>query len=217
MLMYEQKVPLEALLRSLSLVLLDNASAEFTFIVRFFARPQASPDRPTASRQQSRASAVDARSEVGSRAGRPPVPGPTDDLKDAERIWHEIFDSAMEYINTFFETHIVTSPPPAIPLLTMIRLNDRLLGICDSRGTIPLEAFLQRQKLAMWPIFRKEMDAHVDGLKKLADVAEGKGSLFGSKGVKDGAVRQAATKYASLFSSVCALSEEADEAMVFSR
>ena len=70
--------------------------------------------------------------------------------------------------------------------------------------------------MAMWPVFRKQMDGHVDSLKKMADLAEGK-SLFGSKGVKDGAVRQVAGRYAALFSCVAALSEEADEVMVFSR
>jgi len=102
--------------------------------------------------------------------------------------------------------------------LTLIRLNDRLLSICDSRGTLPLISFLQAQKLAMWPIYRKEMDAHIDSLKRLADEAEGRGLAgFVGKGVKDGAVRQVANRYAALFSCVTALSEEAEEAMIFSR
>ncbi|ORX38430.1 putative suppressor of action mutation 2-like protein [Kockovaella imperatae] len=210
------RVPLEALFRSLSLVLLDNASAEFTFIVRFFSRSASTLERPTPSRQASRGDEV---SESGSRISRLPRQQAelNDDFKDAERIWHEVFDSAMEYVSTFFDTYIVASPPPpAVQLLTMIRLNDRLLEICEARGTLPLESYLQRQKLSMWPIFRKELDGHIDTLKKLADGAEGKGALFGSKGVKDATIRQAAMKYASLFSSVTALSEEADEAMIYS-
>lgn len=43
-----QKQPVEALFRSLSLLLLDNASAEYTFIVRFFsAPPDVAPSGPS--------------------------------------------------------------------------------------------------------------------------------------------------------------------------
>lgn len=207
------------------LVLVDNASAEFTFIVRFFARanqnaPKVTDDTPADSPA---ASHLDSQSEAGrSRSGTPHRPqGMTEvneGLKDAERIWHEVFDSALEYVSTFFQSIVSPSPPPAIPLLTLIRLNDRLISVCDSRGTLPLLSFLQGQKLAMWPIYRKEMDQHVDSLKKLADEAEGKGLAgFMAKGVKDGAVRQVANRYAALFSCVTALSEEAEEAMIFSR
>lgn len=209
------------------LVLVDNASAEFTFIVRFFARAAAaSPtrkhdDTPTESAATSH---IDAASEAGqSRAGTPRnrsrlgVTELNDNLKDAERIWHEVFDSALEYVSAFC-TSVLSPAPPAIPLLTLIRLNDRLLAICDSRGTLPLISFLQAQKLAMWPIYRKEMDAHIDSLKRLADEAEGRGLAgFVGKGVKDGAVRQVANRYAALFTCVTALSEEAEEAMIFSR
>ena len=69
----------------------------------------------------------------------------------------------------------------------------------------------------MWPVYRKEMDAHVDSLKQLADQAEGKGFSGLVKGVKDGAVRQVANRYAALFTCVTALSGEAEEAMIFSR
>jgi len=205
------------------LVLVDNASAEFTFIVRFFARAAASPKRSDTP-AESNATSVDASSDAEiSRAGTPRQPrlGVTqldDGLKDAERIWHEVFDSALEYVSGFFTSITTPSPPPAIPLLTLIRLNDRLLSICDARGTLPLISFLQAQKLAMWPIYRREMDAHIDSLKRLADEAEGRGLAgFVGKGVKDGAVRQVANRYAALFSCVTALSEEAEEAMIFSR
>lgn len=139
-------------------------------------------------------------------------------LRDAERIWHETFDPALEYVKSFFDSVLAPSPPPALPLLTLIRLNDRLLATCDSRGTFPLIPFLQAQKLALWPVYRREMDQHIDSLKRLADDAEGKGLAgFMGRSVKDGAVRQVANRYAALFSSVTALSEEAEEAMIFSR
>lgn len=207
------------------LVLVDNASAEFTFVVRFFSRPGVKRSRngtetPT---ESAAASNIDAASEAGqSRAPTPRhrrgVTELNEDLADAERIWHEVFDPALDYVSSFFTSILAPSPPPAISLLTLIRLNDRLLSISDSRGTLPLMPILLGQKMAMWPVYRKEMDAHIDSLKRLADEAEGKGfaGLVG-KGVKDGAVRQVANRYAALFSCVTALSEEAEEAMIFSR
>lgn len=222
-----QKVPLEALFRSLMLVLVDNASAEFTFIVRFFARAAVAPSRSRVTDEtpadSPSASHVDLTSEAGlNRSGTPHkrvgLIERDDNLKDAERVWHEVFDSALEYVNAFFSSIIIPSPPPAVPLLTLIRLNDRLIAITESRGALPITSFLQAQKLAMWPVYRKEMDQHVDSLKRLADEAEGKGLAgFMGKGVKDGAVRQVANRYAALFSCVTALSEEAEEAMIFSR
>jgi hypothetical protein len=139
-------------------------------------------------------------------------------LLDAERIWREVFDSALEYCLTFFRGLLSPAPPPAVPLLTIIRLNDSVLATCISRGTLPLDSFLQAQKMALWPVYRKEMDQHVESLKRLADDAESKGlASYVSKGVKDGTVKQVATRYAALFSCVVALSEEADETMTFSR
>ena len=142
---------------------------------------------------------------------------PTINLKEAERIFHEIYDPALEYITTFFQS-ILYPPPSALPLLTMIRLNEHILRISQQRGTIPLEGYLQGQKMALWPLYRKEMDNHVDSLKRLADEAEGKGlSGFMSRGVRDQVVRAVASRYASIFTSVTVLSEEAEEAMIFSR
>jgi hypothetical protein len=137
-------------------------------------------------------------------------------LKEAERIFHEIYDPALDYISTSF-TSLLTPTPSALPLLTMIRLNERILNIAQERGTIPLEGYLQGQKMVLWPLYRKEMDNHIDSLKKLADEAEGKGLAgFMGRGVRDQAVRGVASRYASIFTSVVVLSEEAEEAMIFS-
>lgn len=59
------------------------------------------------------------------------------------------------------------------------------------------------------------MDRNYNDLKALADEAEGR-SIF-ARGVKDVTVRAVAVKYAGLFSCVTALSEEAEETMLFSR
>lgn len=213
-------LPVEAVFRSLGLVVLDNASSEFTFIVRFFARQTlARPERVRSHESTPLDSPVlgpisDAgRSRLSARARRTPEP----ELKDAERIWHEVLDPGLEAATALFNQCIAT-PPPAIPLLTMIRANDRLLAIAEGRGALPLVPYLTGWKMALWPLYRKAMDAHIESLKALANEAEGKGlaGVFG-KGVKDAAVRIVAVRYAALFACVVALSDEAEEAMMFSR
>lgn len=238
----ELAVPIEALFRSLGLVLLDNASAEFTFLVRFFAPSSIAPHahavaaaagRPRPERIRSHETTpVDSpvlgpvseagRSRVGRRrngaAGNGgTTPDPAEGLKEAERVWHEVFDSALEYCTTFFSTMLSPTPPNAIPLLTLIRLNDKLLASAESRGAIPLVPYLTGWKMQLWPLYRKAMDAHIESIKVLADQAEAKGiAAYVARGVKDSAVRAVAIKYAGLFACVVALSDDAEEAMMFS-
>ncbi len=101
-------------------------------------------------------------------------------------------DATHTYHQAFFQNTIEPlAPPPAIPLLVMIRLNDDVLTEIGSRGCLPLEPVCTSLKLAMWPIFRKEMDAHVDSVKRLADVSAGTGlGAMLSKAIKDSVVRE---------------------------
>lgn len=80
-----------------------------------------------------------------------------------------------------------------------------------------MESICYGLKLTMWPMFQKELDAHIDSVKRLADAAAGGG--FGAllaKAPKDATVRQVCERYAEFFTSIVALSGEEDEAMVFS-
>ncbi|KAL1413576.1 Vacuolar protein sorting-associated protein 52 [Vanrija albida] len=228
----ELTVPAEALFRSLGLVLLDNASAEFTFIVRFFARAglsqPAAPPPPRSVALSGASTPVESpplhtvseagRSRVGGvRRQGVATPDPTESLKDAERIWTEVFGSALESCTSFFNALVTPTPLPAIPLLTVIRLNDHLIATAESRGALPLISYLTGWKLQLWPVYRKAMDAHIESLKRLADEADAKGlSSYISKGVKDATVSAVAVRYAALFGAVSALSDEAEEAMIFS-
>lgn len=74
-----QKRPVEALFRSLSLVLLDNASAEYTFIVRFFSAP---PEAVPPSRLESR-NMSPAPPELASSTHAPVTPAHKFDRKDS--------------------------------------------------------------------------------------------------------------------------------------
>lgn len=129
-----------------------------------------------------------------------------------------MFGSALESCTSFFNGLITPTPLPAIPLLTVIRLNDHLIATAESRGALPLISYLTGWKLQLWPVYRKAMDAHIESLKRLADEADAKGlASYMSKGVKDATVHAVALRYAALFGCVSALSDEAEEAMIFSR
>lgn len=66
----------------------------------------------------------------------------------------------------------------------MIRINELVLSEAGKRDCTPLETFLIGLKLAMWPIFQKEMNAQVESLKKLVDGA-GAGLLSRGTQLKD--------------------------------
>lgn len=76
------------------------------------------------------------------------------------------------FVQTFVKSSIDPAPP-AVPLLTMIRLNEAAFGEVELRRCPPLETFLLGLRMSMWPAFQKEMSAHVDSLKALADSTAG--------------------------------------------
>lgn len=61
--------------------------------------------------------------------------------------------------------------PPAVPLLTMIRLTEDVMAEIQRRACPPAESFIFGLRLKMWPVFQKAMTEHVDALKKLAEGA----------------------------------------------
>lgn len=75
--------------------------------------------------------------------------------------------------------------------------------------------------MALWPLFRKDVDGRIEAMRKLADDAEGKGfagyaGMIG-RGVKDATVRDKAKGYAKLVGACARLGDEMDDVMVFSR
>jgi hypothetical protein len=96
-------------------------------------------------------------------------------------------------VQTFFRSAAEPiAPPPTIPLLTMIRLNDAVLAELDDRGCTPLETTMLGHKLVMWPLFQKEMDSHVESVKRMADAAgsSGFGAMLRGAAPKDSAVKE---------------------------
>ncbi|KAF9518469.1 hypothetical protein BS47DRAFT_1421010 [Hydnum rufescens UP504] len=237
--------PSETIFRSALLVVLDNGSAEYSFIRQFFKQepfrtPQTSVDQPISlgigedARRVPMGSEVDftqppppksarRQSDVFSQAqARDPAKNghhsASDDEKTFEAIWKQIFDPVLPYVQTLI-TSIITPSPPLIPLLTMIRLSDAVLDESARRGSTPLEPFLLGLRFQLWPLFQKQMSENVESLKKLADGGQSGafGGMFGTGKavVKDEDVHSVATRYAVLFCSVIALSEEEEEIMLF--
>lgn len=126
----------------------------------------------------------------------------------------------------------------------MIRTTDAVLAESSKRGCTPLEPFLLNLRMQLWPLFQKGMSDNVESLKKLADNGGGStgafagfgASMFGGGGgsMNEGVVQKAfservdplydmclhlhpqvSARYATLFSSVIALSAEEEEGMLF--
>lgn len=230
-------VTVEALFRSLHMVLLDNATAEYSFDLAFFGANQLPPPPPQPVATPLSATFREAVSPLFS-------PQPDDAMSDfsgrtptsrrfslniaeltvqnreqkvaVEAVWKAVLDPVLEYCKAFGQAAFVR-PPPSLSLLAMIRLNEAVLSEVQTRGGCgPLESYLIGQRLAMWPVFQNGMNAHVDGLKKLADSAAG--GLLSRGAVKDSAVVTIVRRFCGLFLGFVSLAEdEADEAMVFSQ
>lgn len=231
--------PIEAILRSLFLVLMDNATAEYAFIATFFRSESFAPPpamennsalfSPTATLLSPDFDGKsNAGSEIGMHVSRPfsgNGDGPRDliaqtSLMDkAERapldaIWKQILDPVLEYCKTFVTT-VLEPMPPAVPLLTMIRLTEAVIAEVQKRDCPPLENFLFAMRLQLWPAFQKIMSEHCNTLKKLA---EGGTASYFNRAVltTDASVANICNKYVVIFNSFVILTDQDEETMIFS-
>jgi hypothetical protein len=234
--------PVEAILRSLFLVLMDNATAEYAFIAAFFRSESFSPPlametnsalfSPTATLLSPDVGFDDRRSNAGSEIGthvsRPfggnghgtrdvtARPGLMDKIERAplDAIWKQILDPVLEYCKTFV-TAILEPMPPAVPLLTMIRLTEAVITEVQKRDCPPLENFLFAMRLQLWPAFQKIMSEHCDTLRKLAE--GGTTSYFNrAASTTDTSVANICNRYVVMFNSFVILTDQEEETMIFS-
>ncbi|ETW83870.1 hypothetical protein HETIRDRAFT_155219 [Heterobasidion irregulare TC 32-1] len=230
---------IESLFRSCMLVLMDNGTAEYSFVTMFFA-PE--PNLPASSSKDSDANmfspklfpADDLQSVQDTdfgvttpRASRHRTESlfstdsmPLDQTLTKEEqnalntVWKQIMDPALEHAQNF--ARAAFEPPPAvIPLLTMIRLTESVMLEVQKRGCSPLESFVFGLRLQMWPLFQKAMSDQVDALKKLA---EGAGGGYFRRAVEttDASVNNICKRYIVLFLSFVMLTEQTEETMIFS-
>ncbi|KAF5331527.1 hypothetical protein D9611_007667 [Ephemerocybe angulata] len=236
------KEPIEALFRSLLLVFMDNATAEYTFITAFFATSQSSdtvesslslltpnavvptptmmatPD--TVTFEQNR-SPVASEYEGSSRHVSGAMPGigsvlasTKEDQALVDSIWRQVMDPVTEYCQTFLKT-VLEPMPAAVPLLTMIRLTEDIVTEVQKRRCPPAENFIFGIRIQMWPVFQKVMHEHIESLKKLAEGTSG-GYFSRSSPVTDATVAKAARHYVNFFNSFVCLTEHEEETMIFS-
>ncbi|CCA73324.1 related to SAC2 protein [Serendipita indica DSM 11827] len=235
------KEPVEALFRSLMIVLMDNATAELSFIRQFFDREERSEAKSAASSSSviaedeapegTQASSVADHKRQGSAAGHRRTSSTSSMVsvrsailrrqREEEAyfagIWKQVMEPILQYTDAFLQSIVTPSlldpKPSVVPILTMIRLNEAVYRETGRRSCPPLEGFLIGVRMKLWPLFQTEMGAHVESLKKLADAATG--SMLVRGNVRDPVVRAAAQRYAILFSAIVALLDEDDEPMLF--
>ncbi|KAL4076112.1 vacuolar sorting protein [Scleroderma citrinum] len=220
------KEPLEALLRSLLLVLMDNTTAEYSFITSFFSfEPLALADGPELSPallspdhdvfdDKRSISGSEARTEVARHNG----PGKPANMDKSTRnelghLWKQVFDPVLEYVKTFLAS-VIEPPPPAISLLTMIRLTEAVTAEVQKRQCSPLETFFFTIRMELWPVFQKVMSEHCDSLKKIAEKPSG--YFAKSNPTTDAMVSNICRSYIVMFQSFVLLTSQTEETMIFS-
>lgn len=230
------KEPVEALLRSLLLVFMDNATAEYTFATAFFSydatiptgessgsmmSPAAflSPDRRTFTEQRSMAGSDYGGQRVRSAGmvsanGLPIDAGQKEAQATVDAIWKQIMDPVLGYCETFVRS-VLEPIPPSIPLLTMIRLTEDVILEVQKRNCSPVEFFVFGLRLQMWPVFQKSMGEQIDALKKLAEGASS-GYFSRAPTTTDASVMSICKRYTTLFNSFINLTDQEEETMIFS-
>lgn len=225
------KEPVEGLFRAMLIVVMDNATGEYSFIRQFFNRDEPSqketstptPNRTGESvREESvPGSPVDSRrrgSDAESvRAMKQSAAKRKADDAYFDGIWKQVMEPVTQYADGFIKSIVSPSlldpKPSVVPILTMIRLNEAAYQEVCRRSCGPMETFLVGVRMSLWPLFQSEMSAHVESLKTLADSATG--SMFARGNVRDPVVRAAAQRYAIMFSSILALIGDDEEPMLF--
>ncbi|KAJ7283936.1 vacuolar sorting protein [Mycena rebaudengoi] len=229
------KAPTEALLRSLLLVFMDNGTAEYTFVTTFFPveplqAPQEveeevpfspgllSPDgrnRGMSTAGSERGGYRNRASSIVSASGMASIAAAVkEEQASSDAVWKQIMDPVLEYIQTFVGSALEPIPP-AVPLLTMIRLTEEVMGEVQKRACPPAESFLFGLRLKMWPVFQKAMTEHVDALKKLAEGAT-TGYFSRAVATTDSVMTIICRRYVVLFNSFVTLTQQEEETMIFS-
>ncbi|TCD70828.1 hypothetical protein EIP91_001518 [Steccherinum ochraceum] len=240
------KEPVEALFRSLMLVLMDNATAEYTHVTTFFATEPLPATNSQLQRENSSSGVLsptsllspthgdfdDIRSNPGSdwgassprrrltsmqsNNGTPPTtPSPKDEQTALAAVWKQILDPVLDYCKTFVDSILGPTPPPVIPLLTMIRFTEDVMAEIQKRGCSPLETYIFTMRLQMWPIFQKSMQENIDAVKRYADGTST--GYFRAKVITtDSVVATICDRYVVMFNSFVSLTNQPDETMIFS-
>lgn len=220
--------PPEALFRSVMLVLMDNASAEYSFIVQFFIAVSPHPPAfemspmspgPFTSRKSSFAQSDDGSTLFSPQQATSPsmvaaLSNSKEDQAASDAIWKQIMEPVLTYTQTFVKTFLDPTLH-ILPLLTMIRLTEAVVNEVQKRGTPPLENFFFSIRLQLWPVFQKLMTTGVDEIKQLGESSFG-GYFTKSSAITESTVSQICKRYVLYFGGFVTLTDQAEETMIFS-
>ncbi|KAG7096788.1 hypothetical protein E1B28_004198 [Marasmius oreades] len=214
------KEPLEALLRSLLLVFMDNATTEYTFLQSFFSVASVTPTAipiPTSHMGPLTPTGTD----EGFRSRANSIVNPNTSVEPlkttqakTDALWKQVFEPVMSYVQTFVQSTL--EPPPTVTtLLTMIRLAENVVTEMEHRGCPPAVTFVFGLRLQLWPLFQKLMSEHIESLKKLA---EGSGGGYFSRAAvaSEATVKSMCQRYIYLFGAFVTLTVQEEENMIFS-
>ncbi|KAJ4497821.1 vacuolar sorting protein [Lentinula lateritia] len=221
----------EALFRSLLLVFMDNATAEYTFVKTFFTVESTLPTLDSQKsllspstllspmeRQSNSGSDYGGRNRVESISitGAPnsATHAAREEQSNVDTIWKQVFNPVLEYVQTFVKT-VFEPPPPILPLLTMIRLTEHVVTEIENRACPPGVTFMFSLRLQMWPVFQKLMNDNIEALKKLAEGSSG-GYFSRTTIITESTVKSICIRYIKIFIAFVILTEKEDETMIFS-
>lgn len=231
----------ENLFRSLSLVLIDNACSEYTFLVRFFEGEEEVP-APSAKE----VAGDDSVSMVGEDDDSGPEASVIQ-LSTAEQaklkprrgatneIFKQIFEPAISTYTSFGKAILTptasaasslaatatgasatpsTGPGGYFSLLSMLQLNDSLLGLLSARGcsNAVVEGALMGFKISAYPLVKRFLDDQISALSSISNpsTTSGGAGIWGAIGSLTGTSPSSihlteplgeamAIRYASLF------------------
>jgi hypothetical protein len=158
-------------------------------------------------------------SSVTSRAFSLSNGEPSKEEKTAlDTYWKSVVEPVLAYTETYVKATLEPAPP-AVTLLTMIRLTEDTMAEAATRGCAPLEHVLFGWRLQMWPVFQRIMTEHIDAIRKLAEGSTtGVVGFFGrSVGTTDALVADICRKYIVMFGSMVTLTAQEEETMIFSK
>ncbi|KAF8917919.1 Vps52-domain-containing protein [Mucidula mucida] len=217
--------PIEAIFRSLLLVFMDNASGEYIFVKTFFAPETSVPSRdedsgllsPTSIMSPTERNSVSGSDFGGTRVSPTSISAALSAAKEEQQatdaLWKQVFDPVLQYIQNFVNS-VVEPVPPVIPLLTMIRLTEDVASEIEARSCPAAVTFIFGLRLNLWPVFQKAMSDHVESVKKLA--AGNAGYFSRAAALTETTVLHVCQHFVILFNAFVALTQQAEETMIFS-
>lgn len=161
----------ENLFHTLSLVLVDNACSEYTFLARFFAGAAAPASDAVAHGDAAQAQPPSAPSITSLSADEAEQHAPNRMVTNES--WRQVMEPALSYWHELWDAILQMQPMPVLELLVTASLVDALTELARARGCLSpdFESALLRYQIEAWPHVSRALDAELDAIK-LVSVGE---------------------------------------------